>query len=119
MVARLVAPQKSGWTRWQISENGGLNARWSRAGDEIFYTDLTGMLTSARLSIENERVRVLNREPLFPLDRIFLDPNHTSFDVGATGEQFLVYSLAAAGSEARVVWVRNWIETLRDRLGQR
>ena len=105
--------------RWQISEDGGLNARWSRDGTEVFYTDLSGMLTSARLSFVDGLVRVLNHESLFALDQIYLDPNHTSFDVGLTGERFLMYSLAAPGAEARLVWVRNWAEALKEQLGGR
>ena len=101
--------------RRQISEGSGLNPRWSRSGDELFYVNAGGSLLSAHLSTQGDLPRVLRREELFPLTRVYVDPNHTSYDVGPDG-RFLMYSLDAPGAEPRLVWVRNLSTLLDQRL---
>ena len=50
--------------KWQVSTVGGLNPKWSRSGDELFYVS-GGEMTAARVSTDGGVFRILDRLPLF------------------------------------------------------
>lgn len=50
--------------RWQISGDGGVQPRWSPLGDELFYLDRAGRLTSVKLPGSDPR-RAGAPQPLF------------------------------------------------------
>ncbi len=74
-----------GQRRVQISNAGGVNAKWSRGGREILYTAFDGKVTSVEVDT-SRGLRPGTPKPLFQL------PEGTGFDwdVSGDGERFLL-----------------------------
>ena len=96
----------------RISYGGGFEPRWSDDGSELFYHDVTSML-----SVEIGQGRVLERAPtreLFP--HIYKkDGNVANYDVD--GNRFLMVKEPEAAPPPRPVHViLNWFEELKERV---
>ena len=100
--------------RWQISENGGCQPRWSHDGEELFYLE-----GSTLIAVE------LTTGPEFrigPSKRLFSDPNLSGFawnyDVSAGGRFVMVERVADESQEQRkpaIHITENWCEEFRER----
>jgi dipeptidyl aminopeptidase/acylaminoacyl peptidase len=105
--------------RWQVSNGGGSQARWSPDGQELFYRRPDGWLMAARLA-DGDAFFVDELRPLFDTSPYFWDTFHQSYDVGQNG-QFVFMSLrriTGGQNDFRVVWVDHWLQDLNARLGQ-
>jgi Tol biopolymer transport system component len=73
--------------RWQISGDGGVQPRWSPTGDELFYLDRAGRLTSVSLPGGDPRRAGVSR----PLFETRLEPSN-AFDqfAVASKDRFLL-----------------------------
>ena len=88
----------------QISTEGGLDARWSRDGKEIFYR-YSGRLMAAAVSASGENFEVGEVKQLFALPRV---GRRFSCDASPDGHRFLaVTARPEAGSEPLTL-VQNW-----------
>ena len=56
-------PDKGGWS--QISDAGGIEARWNEDGTEIYYIAPDGTMMAAQINTSGESVVVKARNPLF------------------------------------------------------
>ena len=104
--------------RWQISNGGGGEPRWSADGREIYYLD-----TDARLMVASVSARpvfsVTKIQPLFTLPPgVIVDQFHQTYDVSPDGKTFYVVSGRALHQETRIVWVEHWLSDVRARLAK-
>jgi Tol biopolymer transport system component len=73
--------------RWQISQNGGVEPRWSRDGTELFYLGPDNRLMAARVKTDGTTFDVGNIQPLFQMRSMGFTYR---YDVANDGKRFLV-----------------------------
>jgi len=97
-----------GQGRVQISNAGGVGAKWSRGGREILYSAFDGKVTSVEVDASHG-LRVGTPKALFQL------PEGTAFnwDVSADGERFLLNVPVIKSSSVPLSLVVNWTAGLR------
>jgi serine/threonine-protein kinase len=104
--------------RWQVSNGGGSQPRWSPDGRELFYGDGTGRLVAAQIRA-GPAFEVAELRPLFDASGFAIDLFHTSYEVlpGGRGFVFLRQRQSAqAATTPPIVLVENWFADLRARL---
>ena len=103
--------------RWQVSNGGGTEPRWSRDGREIYYLDGDTRLTAARLSITST-FSVAEHTTLFGASSLIIDGFHQSYDVSPDAQTFFFLSpqRQAALRAPQIVWVDHWFRNLAARL---
>ncbi len=109
-----VRPFPEGAGKWQVSEGGGSQARWSRNGKEIFCVKGDTLYAAA-----------VSTEPSFsvgPVTELFSDPglgwqfHHPTYDVSLDGRRFItIETLGDDDRKPRIRIVQNWFEEFRDR----
>jgi serine/threonine-protein kinase len=106
-----VRPFPESGSRVQVSDNGGVEALWSRSGTSLYYRDpaeniiKVGVTTGDNFAI-GTRSSVLNGDYL-------TDATHANYDVAPDGS-FLM--LRRAGAESQTVVVHNWARELREKV---
>ena len=100
--------------RWQISENGGCQPRWSHDGKELFYVEGNTLIAVEVTTGPELRIG--------PSERLFSDPKLSGFawdyDVSADGRFVMVEDVADESQEQRKPAIRiteNWYQEFRDR----
>jgi len=108
-----VQPFPDGGPRWQVSADGGRQARWSMDGREILYVRGNTLMSAA---VERElEFRVTQAVPLFDHPRAFVGRG-LRYDVSQDGQRILLSEpLAELDSKPSIVVVENWYEEFRDR----
>jgi serine/threonine-protein kinase len=112
-------PNTSGG-RWQVSNGGGSEARWSADGRALYFLDASlGHLVEARVSTA-PAFAVSGLQPLFATSAFLVDAFQTSYDVTRDGHFIFLMprQSAAAPRTPQVVRVENWLTDLRARLSQ-
>jgi serine/threonine-protein kinase len=111
-------PNTSGG-RWQVSNGGGSEPRWSRNGRELFFRNPTGRLFAAQVSPGPSFV-VSDLKPLFDASGFAWEGFHVSYDVATDGQTF--YFINARNGNANgaieIVAVDNWFRDVRQRLAR-
>ena len=105
-----------GKSKWQVSENGGVQPRWSRDGKEMFYVEGNTLMTvevSTSPSFSTGRVTHLFEDPS-------LSGSRPDYDVSADGQRFVMVETLEAepGKKPAIHIVENWFEDFRERQGQ-
>jgi len=98
--------------RWQVSEGGGAQAKWSADGTRLYYLGPTHLMETA-VSLE-PTFRAQTPEPLFALEG-FLISTERNFEVTDDGERFLMVRDATVTQQfakPRIVIVQNWLNEL-------
>jgi hypothetical protein len=99
-VCRLDEPSR----RLQVSTGGGTVPIWSAAGDRIYYTRGTQLMTAdARLA---GSLKIGRPHALFAIDGLNVN------DVNARGDRFLAVGRPVATSISRISLVENWNQVL-------
>jgi eukaryotic-like serine/threonine-protein kinase len=110
-----VVPFSGGGGKWQISNDGGRESRWSKTGHELFYVTLTGQsLLAVPYSVDKNSFQPGKPELLFA-DRFEMRVPFTSYDVMPDSQHFVMFQFAGgrvASSSAPTV-VLNWLEEVR------
>ena len=104
--------------RWQISNGGGSEPRWSLDGRELFYLDGAGRLVAAQVAA-GSAFAVTALRPLFDVTGLVTDPYHQSYEVSPDGRSFFFVGSRQPGAGApspQLVWVDNWFADVRARL---
>jgi serine/threonine-protein kinase len=110
--------------RWQVS-SGGTRPAWARNGQELFYLDGQGLLTSVPLRIAGSSfsagnpVRLLTTKYYPGFTGLGIDLR--GYDVSQDGQRFLMIKDAPveqspSSPPASIVLVLNWFEELKARL---
>jgi Tol biopolymer transport system component len=96
--------------RWQISQAGGVQPRWSKDGQELFYLDLQGQLMSVRTPDSDPR-RAQAPVPLFSTG---LQPSSSLDQFEPVGDRFLVrLNVAGTADTSPVGVVVNWEQLVK------
>ncbi|HMA18624.1 MAG TPA: hypothetical protein VKS03_09310, partial [Thermoanaerobaculia bacterium] len=74
-------------SRWQISQNGGVEPRWSRNGRELFFFAPDNRLMAAQVKTDGPSFEVGAIEPLFQTRSMGFSYR---YDVASDGKRFLV-----------------------------
>jgi len=112
----------TGSGRWQISTQGGVAARWSRSGRELFFEGVNGDFMAVPIS---PGATFAPGEPrrLFRLSGSFVQSNVVPFfDVIPGDSGFVMVRLAAVNATpgaGQIVVVDNWFTELRAKMGRK
>ena len=109
-----VRPFPTGQGKWRISSNGGLNAVWSRAGDELFYAaPVSGQIAvmAATYQAENNSFRADPARQWFPTLIVATRPSKP-FDVHPDGERIAIARPPDTVQQQRPVFVFNFFDLL-------
>jgi len=100
-----VAPFPPTGQRWQVSQAGGVQPRWSDRGDELYFLNLEGRVTAVRMMDSDPR-RAAAPEPLFTTGIV---PSDSLDQFAPLGDQFLVRTPVTGGGDTPTVQVLvNW-----------
>jgi len=110
-----VTPFPGGGARYQVSGNGGAQARWSRDGKQLYFVSGDDDLTVATVDGTGSRFEVSDVRPLFRVN-LFRGPRVglVSYAVSPDGKRFLINDAGEAGVP-RVALVTNWTAELKKR----
>ena len=106
--------------RWQVSNGGGAQPRWSPDTRELFFLNGEGRLVAAQVRAA-PAFEVAELRPLFDASGFTIDAFHQSFDVLPGGRGFAFMRLRQSSqtpTTAPVVQVDNWFADVRARLRQ-
>jgi Tol biopolymer transport system component len=96
-------------SRWQVSQNGGVEPRWSRDGRELFFFAPDNRLMAARVNADGSSFEVGAIQPLFQTRSMGFSYR---YDVADDGKRFLV--VAGLPQElSPITIVTNWTGDLR------
>jgi serine/threonine-protein kinase len=106
--------------QWPAADNGGIHPVWARNGRELFYQDLSNVLTAVTVQVSGGRPTFGRPVKLFKVYSPELTRSSSSnetrvYDAAPDG-RFLVAKDSAAG-EGRsnvIVVVLNWFEELKE-----
>jgi serine/threonine-protein kinase len=105
--------------RWQVSNGGGSEPRWSRNGRELFYLD-----GDTRLNVVQVRTvptfAASGSTSLFNASNFVVAGFHQSYDVTPDGRSFVFVSPRRAGARgaAQLVWADHWLKDVAARLSR-
>ena len=96
--------------RWQVSNGGGMQPRWSPDGRELFYIDAKDHLIAARVR-PGPTFEVAELRPLFDASGFTIDNFHSSYEVlpGGRGFVFLRQRQSAQATAPPVVLVEELV----------
>ena len=104
--------------RWQVSNGGGAQPRWSRDGRELLFLSAGTALVAAQVR-SGATFEVTELRTLFDASGFTLDAFHQSFDVLPDGRGFVFLRERRSGqgsSAPAIVYVENWFADLRERM---
>jgi len=104
--------------RWQVSNGGGTEPRWSHDGHTLFYLDGAFHLTAVVVQTA-PTFAIGQRMVLFDATNFVLAGFHQSYDVTPDGRFFFFVSprRAANTGAPQLVWVDNWFADLKAQRG--
>ncbi len=105
--------------RWQISNGGGAEPRWSRDGRELFYLDGDLRLNAVRVQTV-PTFAAAGRTSLFDASNFIVAGFHQSYEVTPDGRAFVFVSPRRAGAQgaAQLVWADRWLNDVAARLAR-
>jgi dipeptidyl aminopeptidase/acylaminoacyl peptidase len=93
----------------QISINGGVQVRWRRDGNEIFYIALDGRLMAVQVKVTGGVIEPTTPIPLFTMHAFgTFESRAATYDVSADGQRFLVLTSKDAASPWPIKLILNW-----------
>jgi Tol biopolymer transport system component len=107
--------------RWQISNTGGNRPAWARNGRELFYISGDARMMAVPVSRASDNAFTYGRPAaLFSTSSLYTGLIGRTYDVAADGRFLLVKQPAgaAATDNQAIVVIENWIDEVRQRLGQ-
>ena len=103
--------------RWQVSNGGGTEPRWSADGGEIFFLDQTARLVAAQVR-GSPTFAVVGSKVLFDAGSFTLDFFHQCYDVSPDGKTFYFVSPRQPQHAVDIVWVDHWFSDLKRKLAR-
>ena len=95
-----------GGAKWEVSSNGGTNARWRRDSKEFYFLDPADNLMAVDVSTANNAVRLGVPHALFQM--VGAERQSGPYDVSADGKKFLINSGNLQEGNEPVTLVQNW-----------
>ena len=104
--------------RWQLSNDGGEEPRWSRDGRELFFRTGTHLMA---VPVETgEQFSAGTEAELFPITDYFLPVYPQTYDAAPGGQRFLFIKSVERASDGPspppMVLIENWSEELTARV---
>jgi serine/threonine-protein kinase len=99
--------------RWVVSSGGGLEPRWSRNSQELFYVSPDEVLYSVAVTLGDRFTHQVPRR-LFSVSEYHREPNSRAYDVAPDGRFVMLRGTALTGGAP--VLVENWLAELKRRL---
>ena len=119
-----VRPFPGPGSRWQISTDGGNNAKWSRTQHELFYRTLDNRIMVASYSVDADSFRA--GKPRLWSEARFIprEPGGGALDLHPDGTRFALAGVVETQAEPKqdkVVFIFNFFDELRriSAVGQR
>ncbi|MGH7614886.1 MAG: protein kinase domain-containing protein [Gemmatimonadales bacterium] len=105
--------------RWQVSNGGGSEPRWSRDGRELFHLDGDNRMNVVQIRTV-PTFAAAGRTSLFNASNFVLGGFHQSYDVTPDGRAFVFVSPRRAGAQgaAQLVWADRWLNEVAARLAR-
>jgi serine/threonine-protein kinase len=103
--------------RWQVSNGGGSQPRWSSDGRELFFLDGAFRMVAAQVRAA-AAFEVAELRPLFDAGGFTLDGFHQSYDVLPGGRGFVFLrprQLGQAAPGVKIVQAEHWLDDVRAR----
>ncbi len=97
--------------RWQVSQNGGREPRWSRNGKELFFFAPDNRLTAAEVKTEMGSFEIGALRPLFQARQMGMS---FRYDVASDGQRFLV-NAGLKTEPSPIALVTNWTAELKEK----
>jgi len=107
-------PAESGG-QWKVSNNGGVQPRWSRDGKELFYIATDGKLTAVAVSTAGGTFKSGTPQLLFDSQAYGGGTNTVSmrWDLTPDGKKFLIITQATENSSSPMTVILNWPALLK------
>ncbi len=105
-----VVPFPPTGAKWQVSQDGGVEARWGRDGRQLYFVDRDNWIVSVAVNVAGGVFTAGAMQRLFQIHSCGGD---WRYDVTADGQRFLVTSPPADVDGVRLTLVTNWTATLR------
>lgn len=99
--------------RWQISNAGGLEPRWSSDGHELFFVNMRNDLMVSRVAV-TPTFSVLSSQRLFSVNEYVRDGGFHAYEPSADGTRFLM--LRQDVRPGQLVQVDGWFAEVREKL---
>jgi len=104
--------------RWQISNGGGIEPRWSPDGRQIYFLDQGPRMMVAQVNSRGS-FAVSDVQPLFTLAAsLITDAFHQTYDVSPDGKTFYFMSSRTPRQDTRIVWAEHWLSDVRAKAGR-
>jgi serine/threonine protein kinase len=100
-----------GGAKWQVSTNGGVQAKWRRDGKELFFLDSADNLVVVDVDTSGNAVRLGVPHALF--QAVSVQRQAGAFDVTADGKKFLINSGNQKEDTEPFTLVQNWPAELK------
>jgi serine/threonine-protein kinase len=103
--------------RWQVSNGGGTQPRWSSDGRELYFLDGGTRLVAAQVRTA-PAFEVTGLRPLFDAGALAVDAFHTSYEALPGGRAFVFLRSRQIGQPASgvtVVQAEHWLDDVRAR----
>lgn len=102
--------------RWQISNGGGGEPRWSHTGRELFYIDATQHLVAVQVRTVPS-FAAAGGTALCDVSGFIVQGFHQSYDITPDDKSFMFVSPKVTGAgPLQIVWVDHWFTDLAARL---
>jgi serine/threonine-protein kinase len=106
--------------RWQVSNGGGLEPRWSPDGRELYFLDGT-RLVAVPVRTSSTAFDTGDPRPLFDASGFSIDIYHTSYEVLPNGRGFIFARPRETGrpaAQAALVQAEDWFADVRAKAGR-
>jgi serine/threonine-protein kinase len=105
--------------RWQISNGGGAEPRWSVDGHDLFFLGGDRMM-AARVTASAAGFGVADARPVVSVNGFILDGFHQSYTVGRDGSFIFAAArqTAASGRAPQLVRVENWFRDVHAKVAR-
>jgi serine/threonine protein kinase/sugar lactone lactonase YvrE len=100
-----------GGAKWQISSNGGVEARWRKDGKELFFLNLTDDIMAVDVNTAGNVVQLGVPHVLF--HAVGVQRQASAYEVTADGKKFLLNSGNLKEDSEPLTLVQNWPEEIR------
>lgn len=101
--------------KWQVSESGGNQVRWSPDGKTVYFRHGVQMLKA--VITPKPTMKISNPEVVIESDAVVLASEARNYDIGPDGEQFLVLKPIESGAKStlnrELFIVENWFEEIK------
>lgn len=91
-------PPVASGRKWQVSTDGGTQARWRRDGKELYFLSSDKTIMAADITFSSTGVAVGTPQPLFEIRAPY--GNYHAFDVTADGQRFLVNTVVVGSGKS-------------------